>query len=143
MNSAYRVCDLAVALAKADSETRLDGLHLARDVEQRRIELHERPLDGGVLRMALAAAGIVGQRLRRILQCIGGAEVEERPSVLELRILHFRLDAAKLRLKAAALVDRSLARRRAELEHERRLVGPLAGLHELAVRRGIHEHVAK
>src|SRR5688572_9632819 len=92
------------------SEPRLNCAVFPGRLEQRRIELDERPLNGCVLRMALDTPRRIRNRLSDVLHLRSAAEVVERPAVGELRVLHLGLHAQQPALKAATGDKGSLSR---------------------------------
>ena len=77
---------------------RLQSALLARDLEQVRIELHERPFDRRVLGMAFDARRdlVARERLGDARQIVAGAESVERPAVGEARIFDLGFEERQL-----------------------------------------------
>ena len=117
-----------------------------RHLEQRRIELHERLLHGRVCRVTRVARGrrrlrrrgVDGLRRRAELEVLPPARVRE-----PLAVLHRGLERHDLGLREAAVVDRGVGHRPAQLQDEHRAVGPAAGVHERPVGLRVHEHVVE
>src|SRR5213596_1814762 len=119
------------------SEPRFQCAFLTRNLQQHRIELHERPLHRSFFGVALntltASEGIPGKRFRR-----GGSTVEpeECPSVRKSRILYVGFKSGEGGLELTCSVGGKISRHAvgaACLEDEYRSVRPFTGLDEAAI----------
>src|SRR5947207_4061714 len=124
---------------------RFYGAETPRDLEQGWIELDERPFHGRVLGVAVDAAGhgVAGQRRDAGIGRSRLTEREERPPVRETRVLHFGFDSRHCGLELSRTIRRGFFGGLPKLKDEDRLVWPLAGLHERAVRGWVDEHVVE
>src|SRR4029450_9565651 len=91
------------------SESGFQRALLTGDLQQRGIELHERPFDRGVLGVTVDTSRHLITGKRRRIRC--GPEVEVRPAIRKPRVLHLGFDRDHAGLKSSGLVDRTLALR--------------------------------
>ena len=114
------------------SEPRFQRAFLTRNLQQHRIELHERPLHRSFFGVALdtltAREGIPGKRFRRLG---GSVEPKECPSVRKSRILYVGFKSGEGGLELTSLVGGKISRHAVGatcLEDEYRSVRPSTGL---------------
>src|SRR6185369_15270410 len=119
--------------------------HLLGHLELRGIELRKGPLHGAVTAMAGITARGLWQHLGGIRQALRAVEGEISPSsILEtLAVLHGRFQRRMSALRPATVVDGGIFHRLANFQHEYSVFRPSAGLHELAIRMGMDEHIVE
>jgi hypothetical protein len=121
---------------------RLDRSLGIRDLEQLRVELHERMLDSGIF--IVTAPAVVFARRGSTRRFCRVTETEVSPLIREAGfILHFDVQAHEQLLIAPFLVDRAVRAGTVNLQNEHGFVWPLAIGLEVVIRLGSDEHVRK
>src|SRR5204862_4683254 len=113
-----------------------DRLMALRDLEQRRIELDEGVIDGGLVLVARVACRRGGQWRGRLRQAFRAVEAKVAPATVSepSLVLDGGFDRDYLALRAPTVVDRHVRLGRPHLQDEHRLVRPGPRPQELAIR---------